>query len=253
MRLLFTFAGGSGHLEPLVPIAWAAREAGHVVAFSGRPAAAARVRELRFEMFVTGPPGPEAPAARTPLLAVDRDREDAVLREGFAGRIARERAAGVLEICAERRPDVLVCGEVDFGAVVAAERAGLPFARVLISATEMFVRPEVVAEPTASLRAEHGLAAEPPPEGLVLSPFPRRLRWLPPGAYEFRPHLGHHLQPRVRQPLPSARSQVSEIYRSTSSPPPAPTSIRPSSAPSRRTCASSAVAELERLATLRRT
>jgi UDP:flavonoid glycosyltransferase YjiC (YdhE family) len=37
MRILFTFAGGSGHLEPLIPIARAAEAAGHTVAFSGRP------------------------------------------------------------------------------------------------------------------------------------------------------------------------------------------------------------------------
>jgi UDP:flavonoid glycosyltransferase YjiC (YdhE family) len=42
VRFLLTFAGGSGHFEPLLPIARAAREAGHVVAFSGRPAVAAR-------------------------------------------------------------------------------------------------------------------------------------------------------------------------------------------------------------------
>jgi UDP:flavonoid glycosyltransferase YjiC (YdhE family) len=186
VRVLFTFAGGSGHLEPLVPIARAARDAGHVVAFSGRPAVASRVRGLGFEMHVTGPPGPEAPAARAPLLEVDLEREDAVLRDGFAGQIARERAAGVLAICADWRPDVLVCGELDFGAMVAAEVAGLPFATVLISATETFVRDEVVAEPIAVLRAAHGLAVTAPRDPLVLSPFPRRLRPLPPTAHAFR-------------------------------------------------------------------
>ena len=38
MRLLFTFAGGSGHFEPLVPIARAAGAAGHSVAFAGQTA-----------------------------------------------------------------------------------------------------------------------------------------------------------------------------------------------------------------------
>jgi UDP:flavonoid glycosyltransferase YjiC (YdhE family) len=186
VRVLFTFAGGSGHLEPLVPIARAVTEAGHAVAFSGRAAVAERVRELGFEMFVTGPPGPEAPATRAPLLEVDIEREAQVLRDGFAGRIARERADGVLKVCGEWRPDVVVCGEVDFGAMVAAERAGLPFATVLISATEMFVRAEIVSEPLAGLRAEHGLPAESPREPLVLSPFPHRLRPLPPNALAFR-------------------------------------------------------------------
>ena len=186
MRVLFTFAGGSGHLEPLVPIAWAVREAGHACAFSGRSAVAGRVRELGFEMFVTGPPGPEAPLTRTPLVEVDLEREAQVLRDGFARRIARERAAGVLKVCDEWRPDVLVCGEVDFGAMVAAERAGLPFASILITATDAFVRPEVVAEPLDALRATHGLPAESPREPLVLSPFPHRLRPLPPNALAFR-------------------------------------------------------------------
>jgi len=195
VRVLFTFAGGSGHLEPLVPIARAARAAGHAVAFSGRPAVAGRVRELGFEMFVTGPPGPEAPSARTPLLGLDLAREEAVLRDGFAGRIARERAAGVLEVCAEWRPHVLVCGEVDFGAMVAAERAGLAFAVVLISATERFVRAEVVAEPLAALRAEHGLPPDGPGDRPVLSSFPGRLRPLPPGPHAFR--AVHATRPRI--------------------------------------------------------
>jgi UDP:flavonoid glycosyltransferase YjiC (YdhE family) len=195
LRVLFTFAGGSGHLEPLVPIARAVSEAGNAVAFSGRPALAGRVRELGFEMFVTGPPGPEAPAARTPLLEVDLEREAQVLRDGFAGRIARERVAGVLKVCGAWRPDVLVCGEVDFGAMVAAERAGLAFAVVLTSATERFVRAEVVAERLGALRAEHGLAPDGPGERLVLSPFPRRLRPVPPGAYAFR--ALHATRPRI--------------------------------------------------------
>jgi UDP:flavonoid glycosyltransferase YjiC (YdhE family) len=190
VRLLLTFAGGSGHLEPLVPIAVAAREARHVVAFSGRPAVAGRVRELGFEMLVTGPPGPEAPRTRTPLLELSAEREEAVLREGFAGRIARERAAALLELCAEWRPDVLVCGELDFGSMIAAERAQIPFATVLITATESFVRPDVVAPPLYALRAEHRLAADPEltmlGRHLVLSPFPRRLRPLPADAHAFR-------------------------------------------------------------------
>jgi UDP:flavonoid glycosyltransferase YjiC (YdhE family) len=186
VRILFAFAGGSGHLEPLVPIARTARDAAHEVAFSGRPAMAARVRELGFDVFVTGPPGPEAPAKRTPLLELSPEREDAVLRDGFAGRIARERAAGVLAACEEWRPSVLVCAELDFGAMVAAERAGLPFATVLISATETFVRDEVVGEPLAALRAAHRLAPDARPKPLVLSSFPRRLRPLPADAHRFR-------------------------------------------------------------------
>jgi MGT family glycosyltransferase len=81
---------------------------------------------------------------------------------------------------------VLVSGELDFGAMVAAERAGLPFATVLISATETFVRDAIVAEPLAALRTANGLAPDARAEPLVLSPFPRRLRSLPAGAHGYR-------------------------------------------------------------------
>jgi MGT family glycosyltransferase len=57
---------------------------------------------------------------------------------------------------------------------------------VLISATETFVRDEVVAEPLDALRAERGLPLAVPSRHLVLSPFPRRLRPLAPGAHAFR-------------------------------------------------------------------
>jgi hypothetical protein len=36
-RMLFTFAGGTGHFLPLVPLARAAEQAGHRVAFGGQP------------------------------------------------------------------------------------------------------------------------------------------------------------------------------------------------------------------------
>src|SRR5205823_9678306 len=52
MRMLFAFAGGSGHLEPLVPIARAAKAAGHSVAFAGRPWMVPRLTNSGFEAFV---------------------------------------------------------------------------------------------------------------------------------------------------------------------------------------------------------
>jgi UDP:flavonoid glycosyltransferase YjiC (YdhE family) len=35
--MLFTFAGGTGHFLPLVPLARSAEQAGHTVAFTGQP------------------------------------------------------------------------------------------------------------------------------------------------------------------------------------------------------------------------
>jgi len=88
---------------------------------------------------------------------------------------------------------VLVCDEMDFGALVAAERLGVPAAVVLVIAAEAFVRPDFLAEPLGAVRAAHGLAAEHGPDflhgQLVLSPFPRALRNAAQGVpcQHFRP------------------------------------------------------------------
>jgi UDP:flavonoid glycosyltransferase YjiC (YdhE family) len=114
-----------------------------------------------------------------PLLELDAEREDRALREGFAGHVARRRCAAVLALCAAWSPDVVVCDETDFGAMVAAERSGVPHATVLVTAAG-FVRPELVAGPVDALRAEHGLDPDPgmamPSRHLVLSPFPPSFR-----------------------------------------------------------------------------
>jgi UDP:flavonoid glycosyltransferase YjiC (YdhE family) len=195
MRMLFTFTGGRGHAEPLVPIARAVEAAGHTVAFAGRPSVLPTVEALGFTVFATER-AREAPATRLPLREIDTKREEREFREGFADRIARDRAPRVLALCAEWKPDLVVSEETDFSGMVAAERLGLPYASVLVLAAGSFVRPAVVAEPLNALRAEHGL--QPDSElamlsrYLVLSPFPPSFRDpafpLPATAHSFRAH-----------------------------------------------------------------
>ena len=178
MRILFTFAGGRGHAAPLVPLARAARAAGHTVAFAGQPRLVPVLTALGFAAFATGPD--VGRTGRAPLLAPDPAREEAALADSYAGWIARGRAADLLRVAADWRPAVLVCDEVDFGAMVAAERLGVPHASVLVLASGAFVRAEVVAPPLAALRAAHGLRPDPglamTTAHLVLSPFPPSLR-----------------------------------------------------------------------------
>jgi UDP:flavonoid glycosyltransferase YjiC (YdhE family) len=178
--LLLTFAGGRGHADPLVPVARAAVAAGHRVAFSGRPAALPALAAAGFATVPTGTDRGAGPASITPLRPPDPVREERVLRDGFAGTLARERAAAVLDLLAEWRADALVCDETDFGAMVAAECLGIPYAVVIVIAAGGFVRAGVVAPPLASLRAEHGLppdgGAVPASAALVLAPFPPAFR-----------------------------------------------------------------------------
>ena len=202
MRVLFSFAGGSGHVEPLVPIATAAAASGHTVAFAGRPAALEPVAALGFDVFATESPR-EGPRKRIPLQPVDVLREERDFRDGFAGRIAREKAAAMPALCAEWRPDAIVCDETDFGSMIAAERLGLPYASVLVIAARSFAQPELVAEPLNAVRAAHGLPSDPElamlSRGLVLAPFPPSYRDpaspLPATAHAFRPSAPGLAQP----------------------------------------------------------
>jgi UDP:flavonoid glycosyltransferase YjiC (YdhE family) len=179
VRILFTFAGGSGHLEPFVPLARAAERAGHTVAFAGRPWMVPKGEALGFATFAAGSDIGLTPQ-RLPLAAVDLERDIRAVGTGFGHRIARERAADLLPLCADWQPDILVCEEVDFGAMIVAERLALPYAIVLVIAAGSFVRPAAVAAPLNEVRAEHGLSPDPNlamlSRYLVLSPFPPSYR-----------------------------------------------------------------------------
>jgi len=224
MRLLFTFVGGLGHFQPMVPVARAAQAAGHTVAFGCGPSMAASVEAAGFTVFAMGVEAGRA-AERIPLRPVDRQREDRDLRERFARRAARYRVPLAMALCGDWRPDVLVCDETDFGAVVAAERSGIPYATVLVIASGSFVRSEVVGEALNELRAAHGLAPDPELEMLsrylVLSPFPMSYRDpahpLPPTAHPFAPPIGSRADPPpawscVREGAPTVYFTLGTVF-----------------------------------------
>ena len=196
MRILFAFTGGRGHLEPLLPLAEAARAAGHAVAFAGRPSMLPVVERLGFEGFAAEEAG--KPPKRIPLQALDSEREARDFRDGFAGMVARQRAPRVAALCGEWWPDALVFDETDFGALVAAERLGLPFASVVVLAAATFATPELIGETLDGVRAEHGLPPDPElamlSRHLVLAPLPPSYRDpaspLPPTARTYRPFAG---------------------------------------------------------------
>lgn len=195
MRILFGFVGGYGHCDALVPIARAADAAGHVVAFTGKPAMVPAVEAAGFTVFATGVDVGSTMSDRIPLRRFDIEREEAVIREGFAGRRVRNRTEGLLARCADWQPDLIVCDEVDYGAMIVAEYRGLPYATVLVIAAGSFVRRDLIANPLNQLRAEYGLPDDPNLEMLsrflVVSPCPPRFRDptspLPATAYSIRP------------------------------------------------------------------
>ena len=179
MRILFTFAGGRGHLDPLVPLARAAHAAGHDIVFVGRPWMLPIVRSLGFEAWPAGSDLGLTPVSRE-LVPFDLEREQRALRDGFVGRIARERARDLLALEPDGPPDLIVWEETDFGAAIVAERLGVPHASVLVIASGSFVRADLLAATLDDVRREHGLPADPDAamlaRYLVLSPFPASLR-----------------------------------------------------------------------------
>ncbi len=179
LRILFTFVGGQGHFDPLVPIARATAAAGHTVAFGCAPSMVSTVETTGFTALAMGT-DTSSPPQRTPLRPLDSEREDRHLRDRFARYTAQYRVPRTLELCSVWGPNLLVCDETDFGAVVAAECLGLPIATVLVTAAGSFVRTEVVGEALNELRAKHSLTPDPELEMLsrylVLSPFPPSFR-----------------------------------------------------------------------------
>lgn len=196
MRILFAFTGGRGHVEPLVPIAEAARAAGHSVAFAGRRTSVPVVEQRGFEVFADD--RPRKPPQRLPLQPLDPEREARDFCERFAGPFAHERAASVRGACDEWRPDIIVIDETDFGAMIAAEQLELPYASVLVLAAGPVATPERVAAALDRIRGKQGLPPDPqlamPSRHLVLAPLPPSYRNptfpLPPTAQCFRPFNG---------------------------------------------------------------
>ncbi len=123
---------------------------------------------------------------------MERERDD--VRERFIRRHARDRVGWTTAILEDWRPQVVVCDEMDYGSLIAAELLDLPYATVLVNASGSMITPDAIAEPLDELRAEHGLPPDPEltmaGRDLVLSPFPPSFRDprfpLPANALSFR-------------------------------------------------------------------
>lgn len=201
MRVLFTFIGGHGHLRPLLPVATAARAAGHTVAIAGSARQSGAIRAEGFEAIPTNAPPDPVPASAptrdlTPLEPVDPARDEREFADNFAGRGARRHALALLDVVRDWAPDVVVRDEADFGSGIAAEHEHVPCAVLLVLAAGSLLRRDLVAGPLGELRHDYGLPEDPTlamvDGDLVLSPFPASFRHpdfpLPATALSYRTH-----------------------------------------------------------------
>jgi UDP:flavonoid glycosyltransferase YjiC (YdhE family) len=113
-------------------------------------------------------------------VPVDRTAEQRAVADFFVARVGTERAARTRALIDEWRPDLVLRDEVDLGAGVAAEAAGVPSADVVVIAAGGFLDARFLARPLADLRARHGLAGDPATPrlhgDLTLEPVPPGLR-----------------------------------------------------------------------------
>jgi len=184
MRLLVTFVGGLGHLAPLLPLARAARDAGHDVAIAGSGGLVPQIEEAGFTAFATSPRPHHDQASesqgRTPLAVLGARATEREFADNFADRGARRMALAVPEVIRGFGPDLVLRDETDLGTTIAAELLDVPVATHLVLAAGLLVRPELVAPRLDAVRAEHGLAPDPGltrlTSGLVLSDAPPSFR-----------------------------------------------------------------------------
>ena len=180
MRILFTVRAASGHFHPLVPLAQAARDVGHEVAFAMPPSFQGTVERLGFRWLEAGLAESSPEYAR---YVEERNHLSGRERVSFHRRalvrvLAPRMVTDLLQICASWRPDLFVRDYAEYGGCIAAEMLGVPHAAHQAGANFGDTASNL-AEPLATLRAQHGL---PPDPGLrmlarylVLSPFPPSL------------------------------------------------------------------------------
>ena len=178
MRVVMSFVGGWGHAEPLLPIAKWARRLGHHVSFAGQAALSDRLVRLGYPVDVIGPD--TLATARLPLVPIDRLAEQAAMRDHFIGRFGRSRAVLLGELFDREGVELVVCDEVDVGAVIAAERRDIPCVTVNVIAAGLLTAPTVIGAAWDALRQDHGLTPDPDARRIngeiMIAPLPGSLR-----------------------------------------------------------------------------
>jgi UDP:flavonoid glycosyltransferase YjiC (YdhE family) len=162
MRIAFTTNPALGHLLPLVPLAQAARDAGHEVVVVGGASVASAVRDAGLVHVVAGPPDLASVFARVPERdgLTGRRLAAVIWKQAFAGILAEALAAAVLDLARSWRPDLVVHEDSEQGSWIAADALGIPYVALQATAWRG-TRFRLSEEPLNRLRAAHGLPPDP--------------------------------------------------------------------------------------------
>ncbi|MFB7914490.1 glycosyltransferase [Streptomyces sp. NPDC056061] len=196
MRVLFASTRGSGHFHPLVPLIDLCTGRGDdilVVAPPGlEPLLAARQQPYRIG---AEPPDGALSATLGRVLRLPPDESvSLMIREVFGGLFLDAMLPALDEACRTWRPDLVLHEACEFASVIAAERHGVPHARVAVSAAE-FTRSGDALLDAVFESHDRGLA-----DRLRTSPYLTRLpASLDPSPYP-RTHRYHASAPSVPAP-----------------------------------------------------
>lgn len=172
MRIMFSTTRGTGHLQPLLPYAHALQARGHDIIVAAPAQVSEPLRKAGLAHAPFDHPGDEALAPIWARLRGASQEESLAIAmpEIFAGLNARAALPKLQQAIESWRPALIVRDSVEFAALIAAEQARLPHARVAVHLVSFeSAIPAMVAEPLAALRAAVGLA---PDDGAALGSEP---------------------------------------------------------------------------------
>jgi len=170
MRVLMTTQPGTGHFTPMVPLAWALRDAGHEVKVACAASFAPRVTAFGLEAIPAGLDWLESePELAYPEVAeMSHAERELFIIELFSDTAAMYMTHDLLEMFETWQPDVVLRDYSEYGGCVAAECAGIPHAAVGIGIyVPDYISKLVLEKPLAYLRGAYGLPSHPAMEMLT--------------------------------------------------------------------------------------
>ena len=166
-RILFTCRPLTGHFDPLLPLAVAARTAGHTVAFASGDPVVGRAGAAGFTAFQAGPAesfrGDWAPRFPGFTALVGDAQRTFFFTEIFANLELVPRAADLESIMSEWQPDLVVHEVAELAAPLVCTSLGIPYADVGYSS----LVPRVVLEAAGAAATVHWRARGLAPHALA--------------------------------------------------------------------------------------
>lgn len=212
MRIWFSVIPGHGHFFPMIPLARALSTAGHDIAFCTSPSYGATVRAHGFEAIAVGPDYTQTDEKGD---ATDPAEVTARLVEKMFVAAPPLILDDLTTIFEDTRPDAMLMDPVEFGSMVAAEAADIPWGSVMNVVRSMrlpgrlpfdadertVLLEERITGPFEAMRRRAGLekgrlllGEDPADRTLVLTMAPPSLEAWP---HRWMSHTSHPLRPEI--------------------------------------------------------